>query len=383
MATINLKDIKAAPPATIATSVKKGGSPLDFLNKDIQLFGGGLNDKKKERFYSELNILFTAGVDIKTALELIEEEQSKAKDKEIFAKIKERVISGESLSNAIHSAGHFSPYEFYSLQIGEESGRLPEVLKELSGYFAKKINQKRQVMNALSYPMIVLSAAGGAIFFMMNFVVPMFSDIFKRFKGDLPALTKLVIKFSNLVSKYSLSFFLLLIVLVAILYSQRKKAAFRKISSSFILKIPFFGDLIAKIYLARFCQSMNLLTAARTPLITAIELVQKMAGFYPIEASLQYVKEDIMKGKSLYESLSRFPIYNKRMVSLIKVAEEVNKLDTIFEKLAKQYNDEVEHQTGLIGNMIEPVMIILLGLLVAVILVAMYLPLFQLSTSIG
>lgn len=368
--------------ATAPAIKQEGKDWLAFLNKDIKLFGSKLNDKKKERFYSELTILFSAGIDIKTALELIEEEQTKAIDKTLFGGIKNYVINGGSLSDAIHQTGQFSAYEYYSLQIGEESGRLPEVLKDLADFFVKKIQQKRQIVNALSYPSIVLLTSFGAIFFMLKFVVPMFSDVFKRFNGELPYLTKMIINISEIFSDYSFYFFIVLGSLITFIYSQRKQQWFRSAASSLAMKTPIVGDIIKKIYLARFCHSMNLLIGAKTPLVSAIDLVKKMVGFYPLEHSLAIIQEDILRGESLYVSLSRFKIYNRRMLSLIKVAEEVNQLDVIFGKLAKQYGDEVEHQTGLIGSLIEPVMIIFLGLLVSVILVAMYLPLFQLSTSV-
>jgi type IV pilus assembly protein PilC len=128
---------------------------------------------------------------------------------------------------------------------------------------------------------------------------------------------------------------------------------------------------------------MNLLISAKTPLVSAIDLVKKMVGFYPIEVSLNEVQEDILKGQSLHISLSKYKIYNKRMISLLKVAEDVNQLDTMFARLAKQYSDEVEHQTSVLGSVIEPIMIIFLGALVAIILIAMYLPIFQMSTSVG
>jgi type IV pilus assembly protein PilC len=142
------------------------------------------------------------------------------------------------------------------------------------------------------------------------------------------------------------------------------------------------GELTLKVYLERFCRSMNLLIASKTQLVNAIDLVTKMISFYPITTSLEVVKQDIMKGSSLHESLSKYKVYNKRMISLIKVAEEVSQLDVIFEKLAQQYSEEIKHKTGLISSLIEPIMIIFLGLLVAVILVAMYLPLFKLGASI-
>lgn len=375
--TLSIQNRKAA------ASKKKSGLNLDFLNKDLQLFGAGLNDKKKERFYSELCILFSAGVDIRTALELIEEEQTKEKDKLLFTALKKAIIGGAGLSKAIEQTGMFSPYEYYSMQIGEESGRLPEVLQELAFFYSKKIQQKRQLTSALSYPAVVFCASFGAIFFMMKFVVPMFSDVFKRFKGELPYFTRLIIQVSDVFSNYSLYIIFTLVSLIVFLYSQRNTIWFRKWSAEVLLRTPIIKDMISKIYLARFCQSMNLLISAKTPLVTAIELVKKMVGFYPLEISLQTIQDDILKGQPLHLSLAKFKIYNRRMISLIKVAEEVNQLDTIFLKLSKQYSDEVEHQTSILGSLIEPVMIIFLGAFVAIILVAMYLPLFQMSSTVG
>lgn len=381
MPAIDLNKISQIRKSNVAEVKTKG--TFDFLNKDIKLFGSGLNDKKKERFYSELCILFSANVDIRSALELIEEEQTKEKDKALFSKIKESVISGTSFSKALEQTGLFTTYEYYSLQIGEESGRLSEVLAELSNFFSKKIQQKRQLTSALSYPAVVFFASFGAIFFMMKFVVPMFSDVFKRFKGELPYFTKLIIRISDVFGHYSLYMILGFILLILFFTNQRKAIWFRKLGANLVLRTPVMKDLISKIYLARFCQSMNLLISAKTPLVTAIDLVKKMVGFYPIEVSLETIQEDILKGLPLHVSLSKFKIYNKRMTSLIKVAEEVNQLDTMFAKLSKQYSDEVEHQTSILGSLIEPVMIIFLGLLVALILVAMYLPLFQMSSTVG
>lgn len=354
-----------------------------FLNKDIRLFGNGFSDKNKERFYSEMGILFAAGVDIRSALELIEQEQGKEKDKLLFEKIKNSIVAGSGLAAALDQAGVFSPYEIHSIRIGEESGRLKEVLKELAFYYAKKISQKRQVTSALSYPAVVFLAAFGAIFFMMRFVVPMFSDVFKRFKGELPAFTRLIIQTSDFFKSYGLWMILGLFGLATYLYWQRNANWFRKYGAKLVLRTPILGDLVAKIYLARFCQSMHLLISAKTPLVTSLELVEKMVGFYPLEISLEPIRKDIMNGVSLHKSLSKFKIYSKRMISLLMVAEEVNQLDAMFGTLAKQYSDEVEHQTGLLGSLIEPVMILFLGALVAVILVAMYLPMFQMSSTVG
>ncbi|OFY33355.1 MAG: general secretion pathway protein GspF, partial [Bacteroidetes bacterium GWF2_38_335] len=284
---------------------------------------------------------------------------------------------------SILKTGKFSAYEFHSLQIGEETGRVTEVLSELAKYFNKKIKQKRQLVSAFSYPVMTLFVAIAAVVFMMNFVVPMFMDIFKRFGGELPALTKLVVDTSRAFGQNIGWITFVIIAAVILMYTQRKQIWYRKAVSTIILKTPLFGDIINKVYLARFCQSMSLLISARTPIINAIELVRKMISFYPYEIALEKMQKDIMNGMSLHESMKQFPIFDKRTISLIKVAEEVNKLDSVFERLNKQYSEEVEHRVGVMSSFLEPVMIIFVGLFVAIILVSMYLPMFKLSTTVG
>ncbi|MBN8696073.1 MAG: type II secretion system F family protein [Bacteroidetes bacterium] len=362
---------------------KKNRSIKEAFNKDIDLFGSSFSDKKKERFYSELSILFSSGVDIRSALELIEDEQVKEKDRLLFQRVKEDVIAGSSLSNAMEKTGKFSSYEFYSIRIGEESGRLPQVLAELSLFFGRKIKLKRQLISALSYPAILFFTTFGAVFFMMRFVVPMFSDVFRQFKTELPYFTKLLIKVSNGFTQYSGVGLVIFFLIIATLFSQRKSKFFRKFSAGLVLRIPVLKDLVSKIYLARFCQSMNLLISAKTPLVASIDLVKSMVSFYPIESSLDKIREDVLRGEPLFKSMGEFKIYNKRMISLIKVAEEVNQLDKMFERIAKQYSDEVEHQTSILGSLIEPVLIIILGIIIGGILVAIYLPMFQLGTAVG
>jgi type IV pilus assembly protein PilC len=379
MAGIELKKFKRQPDEQVVKPINK---LTDFLNKDITFFKSKLSDKKKEAFYLELSILLIAGVDIKTSLELIEVEQPKEKDRMLFKKIKEQIINGSTLSEAIRESDQFTPYEFFSLQIGEESGKIGQVLKELAAYFQKRIKQRRQVVSALTYPSIVLFASAGAVFFMMSFIVPMFADIFKRFGGDLPFLTKIILNISDVIRQYFLIFLFLFLAVVCGLYQQREKVWFRRISAAIMLRLPLFGEIIRKIYLARFCHSMTLLIGSKVSLLRAISLVKQMISFYPIEVSLTSIEKSILRGDTLHSSLGQFSIYHKRMVSLIKVGEEVNQLDDFFDKIAKQYSEDVEHQTALISSLIEPFMIIFLGLVVGLILIAMYLPLFSLSNSI-
>ena len=150
-----------------------------------------------------------------------------------------------------------------------------------------------------------------------------------------------------------------------------------------VLRIPFFGGLIRKIYTARFCQSLNLLLGAKTPLIISLELTEKMIGYYPIETTLPKIRKDIMQGVSFGEALQKHKFYNHKLVSMVKVAEQINELDNMFGKLTTQYNEEVEHNTKMIGVVLEPLIIIIIGAVVGVIMIAMYSPMFDLSKIIN
>ena len=149
-----------------------------------------------------------------------------------------------------------------------------------------------------------------------------------------------------------------------------------------LIRIPFFGKLIKKIYITRFCQSLSLLLSAKTPLVTSLDLVQRMISFYPLESSLDMIKKEVTKGTLFSKALAKHSIYDFKLVSLVDVAEQVNKLDDMFERLSKQYDEEVQHQTKMIGVIMEPLIIVIIGLVVGTVLIAMYSPMFDLSKII-
>jgi type IV pilus assembly protein PilC len=356
-------------------------SLAELFNKDISFDNRELNDKKKEYLYLELSSLLQAGIDLKSSFELITADQQKEKDKALFIAIQQAVLAGSTFSQALQQTGKFSLYEVFSLQIGEETGKLIEVLRDLAKFYQSKIKQQRKIVSSLTYPCIVLSTSLGAVFFMLKFVVPMFGDVFKRFGGKLPWVTEKIIGISDAIQDNFGKAFLLVLGIAVFIFIVRKTEQFRRIFSNTVLRIPLVGNLVQKIYLARFCNSMRLLINAKLPLLRAIALIRQMIRYYPIDSSLTKIEEDIMKGKSLYQSLQQFKVYPAKMVQLIKVGEETNQLDYFFGIISDQYIEEVEYKTSTLSSMMEPLIIIFLGLIVGVILISMYLPLFQMSNS--
>lgn len=345
-------------------------------------FSKNLSDKKKEVFYRELGMLLKSGVDFKKALEILGNQSSSKFEKEIIVQIKDKVVEGRSIYESMRETNQFSAYEFYSIQIGEETRKLEEVLSELQKYFNRKIQMKRQVVSVLTYPAIVMLVTVLVLYFMLNKVVPMFSSVFKQFGSELPKSTQIIIKISNHSGMIFGILATIIIGFVIIHYLFKTKQSYRALTTKMILKIPYFGNLIRKIYISRFCQAMNLLITSRTTLINSLSLTSKMIGFYPIEVAIEEIKDDITRGSSLSDSLKKHSVFENKMVSMVEVAEQVNQLDLMFERLTEQYNEDISHQTKMIGVILEPMIIIVIGLIVGVIMISMYAPMFDLSKII-
>ncbi len=357
----------------------KGGLQK-VLSSKIEIKKKELSLKKKEELYSELSILIGSGLDIKSSFVVLIQE-SKKETTLLYEGIYNRLLLGESLSNAFRITNRFSVYEYSTIQIGEETGCLYLVLKQLANHFSQRIKQKRQLINTFSYPALIIVTAIFVVLFMMNFIVPMFEELFKRFNGDLPFLTRVVIRMSELISSYFLFFTGLVLLTGFFLFRIRKTDAFRKTTSSFLLKIPGIRSVLLKIYLAKFCQIFALLSAAKLPIVTSIQLIQKVIGFYPLEKALLIIEDDITKGKLLHESFSSFPFFDAKLITLTKVGEEVNRLTPIYENLSTQYAEDVQHKISVLNSLMEPMLIIFIGIFVALILISMYLPMFQMSNS--
>ena len=194
---------------------KDNGDQLSFLKKEIVLFKKSFSNTIKEEFYTELSVLLKAGINLKDALELIRDSQKKQTNKDVLQSLLKSIVSGESLSEATKIHKQFSDYEYYSLKIGEETGTLAEVTEQLGDFFARKNEQRKNLISALTYPIIILTTAVLVVIFMLQFVVPMFEDIFEQQNVELPMITKIIINVSEFIRQYGL---LLLLMVFGIYY---------------------------------------------------------------------------------------------------------------------------------------------------------------------
>ncbi|GIQ61393.1 general secretion pathway protein GspF [Flavobacterium collinsii] len=362
---------------------KKSNSIEELLKKEISLFGDSFNTKKKQAFYQELTVLLKAGVSFKEGLSLIVESLKKNADKELIQSILNQVVNGKPFSEALSASKSFTEYEYYSIQIGEETGTTAQVCNELGHFFERKNEQKRIIVAAFTYPSIVLSTAVLVVVFMLSYVVPMFQDIFKQNNMELPFLTQLIVQLSILTKTYGIYFLILLITFISSTRFFKNNVRYKRTLHYFLIKIPVLGAFMTKVYLAQFTQAVTLLTTAKVPLLNSIQMVKKMIRFVPLQEALEEVEKSILKGNSLSSSLKNTPLFDNRIISLVKVAEETNQTEYVFKQLSEQYNQEVVQQSKIMTTVLEPFIILFVGVLVAVLLVAMYLPMFQLSSAIG
>ena len=341
----------------------------------------GLSDKEKEDFYQYISTLAGSGIQLPNILQLYTEEDLSKRSKKNADELYAYVIKGDVLSNAMQKTGVFEPYEYYNVAIGEETGRINEVLFSLKLYYENKIKQARKVRSVLVYPAVVLAISFIAVWFLMTYVVPLFVDVYKRFGGDLPALTKFIIEASNFFGKYS---WLMLLTVVAMYFVRRfvkDSFTYKKYTDQLMLNMPIVGALVKQTYMARFCNSMALMLKSNITFLRSLEMTEKMMGFYPLQHIIPIISNDILKGGAVNEAFAKHAIFDKQMLTLIKVGEEVNRLDEMFEKLAHNYEEGLNHNISIINTLIEPVIIIFLGGIIGFILIAMYLPLFNMGNQ--
>ncbi|MEW7291279.1 type II secretion system F family protein [Aquimarina sp. 2304DJ70-9] len=355
----------------------------EILTKEITVFGSAFSAKKKEQWYAELNVLLKSGIDLRSGLELLAETQKKEKDQKLMTSMLSQLVDGSSFSEILKKDPNFTDYEYYAIKIGEQTGQLAQITIELSEFYKRKNELRREIVSSLTYPIIVMCTALIVIIFMLKYVVPMFVDIFKQNNVELPGITKGIISFSDFMSNHGWLLLIALIIGVVGVIFVSKKQWYRKIMGNLQLKLPILGNYFRRIYMAQFTQAISLLTSAKVPMVESIDLVKNMINFYPLQEGLHQAKRSILSGGTLSTAFDESPIFDKKMIAMVRVAEETNQTEFIFQKLNEQYNQQVKHQSQVISNVLNPLLTIFVGIIVGVILIAMYLPMFRLSSVIG
>lgn len=352
-------------------------------DRDIRL-GPPLGMKDKQSLYQMLAVLLESGLGILDCLEVLIDQSKKKAHTQLLEDIQVELQAGKSLSESIEAKpSYFNAFEIHSLKMGEETGRMAYVLKSLATFYEKRIKLKRKVLQAFSYPISVIVIAVLVLAFMIGKVVPMFKDIFDRFDTDLPPITQTILSLSDFF-RDNFGYLLLGTIILGLgLFRLNKLEVFRAFRSAVLLRIPIIGKVILKLQLSRFCYAFALLLKSKVNLDQALALLQSTVTFYPIQKILPKIRQEVVEGETLYQSIKPYRIFPSFFTQIIRVGEKTARLDEMLEKLAQNLEEESEAGVNQLTQFLEPLLIIILGLMVAVILVAMYLPMFELSQAIG
>ena len=368
---------------TLKNERKSGNGFSDLLQQEISFNGGKWNTKKKEQFFTELSVLLMSGIDLRQSLELLSEENKTKKESSFFKAVYDDVVNGIPFYETLQSSKKFSDYEIETLRVGEATGNLGLVSKDLGEFCKKKNDQRRQITSALTYPVIVILTAFLVVFFMMNYVVPLFKDIFEQNNVELPGITQMILSFSEFLQHNFYGILIVLLLFVVLHFLIRKYHWYKRFIALATLKIPLVGDFIKAIYILRFIQVMKLLANSKISITESLEMSSSLISFYPLKEAINNINKNVVRGAKLSESFREHSIFNTRIITLLKVAEETNQTEFIFEKLYEQYSKELDYKSKQFTNLLNPMLTILIGAIVGVILIAMYLPMFKLSSVIG
>ena len=345
---------------------------------------GQLAVSKKLLFFTGLYSLLSAGLDFSTSFSLIISSEQDAKLKQLIRSLYDKVVSGSALWQSMQSSGSFSPLDFGVIRIGEQTGRIDESLQFLSDYYRKRMEQQRMIISSVSYPLIVLCTAVIVIIFMMLVIVPMFEQVYSRMGGELPVITRAIISFSKSFPHYAAAFTSLAGAGALLFLLWGKKPKVRSALAAAILSTPSIGTIIRKNEQAQFCRLLYLLIVSGVPLLHGLEMLQDIITFYPYQASLSDFCQFLRRGELLHTNMERYPtLYDSKFTTLVRVGEETHRLPTMLKRQGDELTSELEYSFKQLGTMLEPVLILFVGILVAAILISMYLPMFRLGGIMG
>ena len=370
--------------ATVGT-VRKSFS-LDFNFEELNAKFSNLTIKDKAIFSRQFAAMVNAGVALVRCLGVLSEQCPNPKLKKALIAISKEVQEGTNLSEAMRKHPQcFDTLYVSMVQAGEVGGVLDEVLNRLAKLLEDMARLKNQVKSAMAYPTVVGVLAILVFFGMTVFLIPIFAAIFKDLGTELPALTQFMVNLSEIlrdIPKLLMMFGIIIGIVFAIRWYYKTPIGRVQIDG-FLLKMPLFGDLNQKSAVARFCRIFGTLTRSGVPILNSLDIVRDTSGNQVIANAIEASKVEIQNGGMLSLAMQKEQVFPVMAIQMMSIGEETGELDSMMMKVADFYEDEVEQAVKALTSIIEPIMMVLLAGMVAVILLSMYLPLFKVFDTLG
>jgi len=362
-------------------SVKK--KPKDLL-ENIPLFKKKVSEKDVVVFARIFATMINAGLPLIQCLDLLGKQEQNKTFAKVIGTIKEDIEGGSTLTDALKKHPKVFDELFVNLvAAGESGGILDVILQRLSAYMEKTMRLKSKVKGAMTYPISVLVISIGVVSVLLLKVIPVFQKMFEGMGSSLPAPTQFLVDASQFTQNYFLYAVIGLIVLVAAFKRYYATEKGRLTVDALVLKSPVFGPLLKKVAVAKFTRTLSTMMASGVPILEGLGIVSKTAGNRIIEIALLKTRQSISEGKTIAEPLVETEVFPPMVVQMIAVGEATGALDTMLAKIADFYDDEVDAAVGAMTALLEPFMMVFLGGVVGGMIIAMYLPIFQMASVAG
>lgn len=340
--------------------------------------------RDKAIFARQFATMINSGLAVLRALYVLEEQTENSRLKKIIKAVREDVEAGMPLSDAMakHPAA-FDRLYVAMVRAGEAGGALDQTLNRLASQLEKDDSLRRSIKSAMAYPILIAGFAIMVMFGMLIFIIPIFASMYKDLGGELPMLTRLMMNISGALKSYWFIIFPVLILLVWGLVRLKNTEQGRRGWDRMKLKLPMkLGPVIQKIAVARFSRTLATLVGAGVPILQAIEITGRTSGNTVVEESMIDVKESVRSGESIAKPLARAPVFPPMVTHMISIGEETGALDGMLNKIADFYEDEVDAAVKSLTSIIEPIMMMFVGGLTGLIVISMYLPMFNMMNLV-
>jgi type IV pilus assembly protein PilC len=335
-------------------------------------------------FIRQLATMQGAGVPIVQALNVLSDQAANKSFGSVLANIQKAIETGTTFTDALRKYPKVFDRIFINLvSAGEVSGALEKVLQRLAVFYEKAAALRRKVLSAFTYPVMVIVLVVGVVSVLLTFVVPTFAKMFASSGKPLPAPTQMIMDASSFVRGNWYFIFGGLGALVYGIIFAFKSPEVRKVIDPYLMKVPIFGTLFQKISIARFSRTLATMIQSGVPILDALEICSSVAGNYAVEDAILMTRKSITEGNTIAGPLGKANVFPTMAVSMIAIGEQTGALDQMLTKIAEFYEDEVDATVGALSSILEPLMIVIVGLVVAAVMIPMYLPIFSIADTVG
>ena len=368
---------------------KKGGAAEETVlspKRKMPISIGGEPRKQLVAFTRQLSTLQDAGLPILRSLQILEQQQKPGLLKAIIGGVADEVEGGGTLSDAMAKYPKaFDKLYVNMINAGELGGVLDLILSRLADFMEKAAKLKKKVIGAMIYPGVVISIAVAIVSMIMIFVIPKFEQIFKDFKTDLPGITKVLLAVSRwFANEYGWAYVLFSPIIITLLIKLIRMSEGGKFAVDVVkLKIPILGSILAKTAIARFTRTLGTLISAGVPILDALNITKETCGNEVYSRALIKVHDAIREGESMADPLRATKVCDALVVNMIDVGEETGDLDKMLIKIADNYDNDVDVLVGSLISILEPVMVVILGVIVGFIVIALFAPMIALIQSVS